>query len=75
MDTWRHGNKELETRKHGDIDMRYVCTQTGKWRHGDIGNRDMEIETWTWRHGDTKTLRHKDMETLRHRDMDMEACN
>jgi uncharacterized protein HemY len=43
---WRHGDMrhrdmEMETWKHGDIDMRH-----GKW-----GNGDMEI----WRHGDMET--------------------
>ncbi len=47
---------EIETWKHGDIDMRYGNMDTWKhgymdtWKHGDR-------ETWTPRHGDT------DMET------------
>jgi hypothetical protein len=61
METWRHGDgdMEIETWKHGDMEMEI-------WKHGDI---DME----TWRNGEIETWRHGDMETWRHGDMDMET--
>jgi hypothetical protein len=45
---------EIETWKHGDIDMRYGNVET--WKHGDretwtLGQGDTDMEIWTWRHG------------------------
>ncbi len=46
-ETWGHGHGiiEMETEKHGDIDMRHGNREKWRFEHGD-----MEMETWTLRH-------------------------
>jgi hypothetical protein len=53
METWKHGdidmrNGNMEQWRYGDMDME-ACT----WRHGH-GDTDMEI--WTWRQGNKQGI-------------------
>jgi hypothetical protein len=54
----KHGDMEIETWKHGDIDMRHVNMDmdTWTWTHG---HGHMDMDTWTWTH----VQGHMDMDT------------
>ncbi len=58
----------METKKHGDIDVRHGKLE--KWRHG---HRDMDIEAWTGRHGQGNMDRETWKGIHGHGDMDMET--
>jgi hypothetical protein len=69
METWKHGDIDMETWKHREMETwKHGDIETWTWRHGhgdmdfekwtwSHGHGDLDMETWTWRHG------HRDMET------------
>jgi hypothetical protein len=51
MEAWRHGHRDMETRRHRDIYCRGVGYMY-RWRHGNIETYTCTVDMETWRNGD-----------------------